>query len=151
MAGADGDAVGRARVASELIGSLPPGGADGTEFRSALLAADVLLLPLRPGSFDFWTLVKMDEVVGLAETDNPNLRSLIDLSQVPPSARDRAQREAAQILRDMPRFRLLDTLVIFRAAFGHCAGDGLTVEEAASRDPKACAEMAFLADEVFVA
>lgn len=125
------------------------GGADGPEFRSALLAADVLLLPLRPGSFDFWTLTKMSEVIGLAETYNPQIRSLVLLSQVPPSARDRARREAVQVLDEMPRFQLLDSLVAFRAAFGHCAGDGLTVEEAASRDPKACAEMAFLAEEIF--
>ena len=31
---------------------LDTGGADSQEFRSALLAADTLLLPLRPGSFD---------------------------------------------------------------------------------------------------
>jgi len=32
-----------------------PGGADSQEFRSALLAAHTLLMPLKPGSFDFWT------------------------------------------------------------------------------------------------
>jgi chromosome partitioning protein len=125
------------------------GGADSTEFRSALLAAEVLLLPLRPGSFDFWTLAKMDEVIGLAETYNPELRTSVCLSQVPPSARDRARREAAQVLGDMPRFRLLDAQVVFRAAFNACAGDGLTVDEMASRDARACSEVAFLAEEVF--
>jgi hypothetical protein len=40
------------------------GGADSQEFRSALLAAHTLLMPLRPGSFDLWTLMKMQEISG---------------------------------------------------------------------------------------
>ena len=66
------------------------GGADSHEFRSALLAADIVVLPLRPGSFDFWTLQKMADVIGMADTYNENLKAVICLSQVPPTARDRA-------------------------------------------------------------
>jgi chromosome partitioning protein len=125
------------------------GGADSQEFRSAMLASDILLMPLRPGSFDFWTLLKMQEVVSLAEGFNDSLQAVVALSQVPPSAIDRARKEAAQILADMPRFRLLNTLTVFRAAFNHSAGEGLTVDEMPRRDPKACSEVALLHDELF--
>jgi chromosome partitioning protein len=125
------------------------GGADSQEFRSALLAAHTLLLPLRPGSFDFWTLMKMQEVVSMADAFNEGLKAVICLYQVPPSARERAKREAAEILAEMPRFSLLDSLVVFRAAFNHCSGEGLVVSEVASRDVKACAEVSFLHDELF--
>jgi chromosome partitioning protein len=125
------------------------GGADGPEFRSALLAAELLLLPLRPGSFDFWTLVKMGDVVAMADSYNEGLRTAIVLSQVPPTARDRARREAAEVVAGMPRFTLLRTMVVFRAAFNHCAGEGLAVSEMPHRDVKACTEVTFLHDELF--
>jgi chromosome partitioning protein len=125
------------------------GGADSQEFRSGMLAADTLLLPLRPGSFDFWTLLKMQEVVEQADTFNEHLKAAIVLAQVPPTARDRARREAAAVLSEMPRFQLLGSMVLFRAAFGHSAGEGLVVSEMRHRDLKACSEIASLHDELF--
>jgi chromosome partitioning protein len=125
------------------------GGADSQEFRSAMLAADTLLMPLRPGSFDFWTLLKMQEVIALAEGFNDRLQAMVCLSQVPPTASDRARREATEVLAEMPRFRLLQSMTVFRAAFNHSAGEGLTVGEMPRRDPKACSEIAFLHDELF--
>jgi chromosome partitioning protein len=125
------------------------GGADSQEFRSALLAAHMLLMPLRPGSFDFWTLMKMQEVVSMADSYNEDLKAVICLSQVPPTARDRARREAAEVLAEMPRFQLINAMVVFRAAFNHCAGEGLVVSEMPNRDPKACTEVSFLHNELF--
>jgi chromosome partitioning protein len=127
------------------------GGADSQEFRSAMLAADTLLLPLRPGSFDFWTLTKMSEVIGMADTYNESLKAVIVLSQVPPTARDRAKKEAAEVLADMPRFTLLSAMTVFRAAFNHSAGEGITVSEMSNRDGKACAEISFVHDAVYEA
>jgi chromosome partitioning protein len=125
------------------------GGADSQEFRSAMLAADTLLMPLRPGSFDFWTLTKMSEVIGMADTYNENLRAVIVLSQVPPTARDRARKEATEVLTDMPRFTLLSTMTVFRAAYNHSAGEGVAVSEMPNRDGKACAEISFVHDAVY--
>lgn len=125
------------------------GGADSQEFRSALLAAHTLLMPLRPGSFDFWTLMKMQEVIAMADTYNEGLRAVICLSQVPPTARDRAKREATDVLAEMPRFLLINAMIVFRAAFNHCAGEGLVVSEMPNRDTKACTEISFLRDELF--
>jgi chromosome partitioning protein len=125
------------------------GGADSQEFRSAMLAADTLLMPLRPGSFDFWTLTKMADVIGMADTYNEGLKVMIVLSQVPPTARDRAKREAIEVLSEMPRFSLLGAIVVFRAAFNHCAGEGLVVSEMPNRDAKACIEITSLHDELF--
>ena len=125
------------------------GGADSREFRSAMLAADTLLMPLRPGSFDFWTLTKMSEVIGMADTYNENLRAVIVLSQVPPTARDRAKKEATEVLADMPRFTLLSAMTVFRAAYNHSAGEGIAVSEMPNRDGKACAEISFVHDAVY--
>jgi chromosome partitioning protein len=136
-----------ARHYEELV--VDCGGADSPEFRSGLLAADTVLLPLRPGSFDFWTLAKLDSVLETAESFSPSLQTAVALSQVPVTAYVRARREAEAILAEMPRFHLLRTLIMFRAAFGHCSGEGRIVHELARRDTKACSEITFLHDELY--
>jgi chromosome partitioning protein len=68
---------------------------------------------------------------------------------VPATAYDRARREIGAIMAELPRFRLLQTMVVFRAAFGHAATSGMTVHELDRRDPKACSEITFLHDELF--
>jgi chromosome partitioning protein len=125
------------------------GGADSPEFRSALIVADTVLLPLRPGSFDFWTLAKLSEVCGMVEGLNPGLKVVVALSQVPATAYERARREAEALLAEMPRFKMLKTQIVFRAAFGHAANEGRAVFEIERRDPKACTEVTFLHDELF--
>jgi chromosome partitioning protein len=125
------------------------GGADSPEFRSGLLAADTVLLPLRPGTFDFWTLAKLADVVGMVDDLNRKLRAMVVLSQVPTSAYERARREAEEILAELPRFQLLNTQVMFRAAFGYAATAGRTVHEMDRRDAKACSEVTFLHDELY--
>jgi chromosome partitioning protein len=125
------------------------GGADSPEFRSGLLAADMLLLPLRPGSFDFWTLAKLGEVLDMVEGLNPGLHSAVALTQVPATAYERARREISAIMAELPRFRLLQIMIVFRAAFGHAATSGRIVTEIERRDPKACSEVSLLHDELF--
>jgi chromosome partitioning protein len=125
------------------------GGADSSEFRAALVAADILLMPLRPGSFDFWTLAKMNEILAMVEPVNPRLRTMVVLTQVPATAYERARREADEIISELPRFKLLKTLVVFRAVFGHAVTDGRIVNELDRRDPKACSEINLLHGEVF--
>jgi chromosome partitioning protein len=125
------------------------GGADSQEFRSAMLGADMLLLPLKPGSFDFWTLTKMVDVVSMADTFNEGLQAVVCVSQVPSTARERAAKEARAVLEEMPRFTMLKTMIGFRAAFYHCSGDGLVVSEMKNPDIKARSEIAFLHEEIY--
>jgi chromosome partitioning protein len=125
------------------------GGADSSEFRASLVAADMLLMPLRPGSFDFWTLAKMNEILALVEPVNPRLKTVLVLTQVPATAYERARREAEEIISELPRFTLLKTLIVFRAAFGHAVTDGRIVNELDRRDPKACSEISLLHGELF--
>jgi chromosome partitioning protein len=63
--------------------------------------------------------------------------------------KDRAKKEAAAVLADMPRFTLMNAMTVFRAAFNNCSGEGLAVSEMSSRDPKACAEISFVHQELF--
>ena len=125
------------------------GGADSAEFRSGLLAAHTVLLPLRPGTFDYWTLAKLGEVLSLVDDYNPNLQAVVVLTQVPSTAYERARREIETVLAELPRFKLLNTLIVFRAAFTHASSDGRIVHEMPRRDPRACSEITLLHDELF--
>jgi chromosome partitioning protein len=57
--------------------------------------------------------------------------------------------DAAAALADHPQLAHLDAPVRRRKAFANAVGQGLSVEELAPRDPKACEELAALVRMVF--
>ncbi len=57
--------------------------------------------------------------------------------------------EAAAALADFPGLELIDAPVRRRKAFANATGLGLSVEELAPRDPKACSEIAVLVRCIF--
>src|SRR3954467_4972310 len=59
------------------------GGHDCVELRSALIASDRLLMPLRPSQPDIWTLEKMAEIIGHVSTANDRLHGLLFVNQGP--------------------------------------------------------------------
>jgi chromosome partitioning protein len=125
------------------------GGHDSVELRSALVVSDKLLMPLRPSQPDVWTLAKMGEIVGQISTVNERLECLMVVNQVPSVSRDRLRQAMEAVMTDWPQFRLLNTMLLFRAAYGAAIGEGLTVQEMKPRDGKATAETSFLYGEVF--
>jgi chromosome partitioning protein len=125
------------------------GGHDSVELRSALVVSDRLLMPLRPSQPDIWTLEKMAEIVGQISTVNERLECLLVMNQVPSVSRDRLRQAIEMVMADWPMFRLLNTVLLFRAAYGAAIGEGLTVQEMKPRDGKASAEASFLYGEVF--
>ena len=125
------------------------GGHDAFELRSAMIASDRLLMPMRPSQPDIWTLQKMAEIVDAVTTVNERLECLLFANQVPSVSRDRLRQGIAEVMESWPQFRLLKTSWMFRAAFGAAIGEGLTVLEMKPRDGKAAAEASFLYGEVF--
>lgn len=125
------------------------GGHDCVELRSAMIASDRLLMPLRPSQPDLWTLEKMAEIVEAVTTVNERLQCLLFTNQVPSVSRDRMRQAMTEVMESWPQFRLLKTAWMFRAAFGAAIGEGLSVHEMRPRDGKAAAEASFLYGEVF--
>ena len=125
------------------------GGHDCVELRSAMIASDRLLMPLRPSQPDLWTLEKMAEIVEAVSTVNERLQCMLFTNQVPATSRDRLRQAITEIMESWPQFRLLKTSWMFRAAFSSAIGDGLTVHEMKPRDGKAAAEASFLYGEIF--
>jgi len=56
------------------------GGQDSTELRASLLAADVIVSPMRPSQFDIWTLDRMNKLVSDAKEVNEKMRAYIILN-----------------------------------------------------------------------
>jgi len=125
------------------------GGHDCVELRSALIASDRLLMPLRPSQPDLWTIEKMAEIIGHVSTVNERLECLVFVNQVPSVSRDRMRQAMVEVMENWPQFRLLKTAWMFRTAFAGAIGEGLTVHELKPRDGKAAAEASFLYGEVF--
>ena len=73
------------------------GGRDSVELRSAMVAADLLFVPVQASQFDVWTLEQMDELVGQASAVNPRLRAAVVFNRASthPRVREAEEAEAA--------------------------------------------------------
>lgn len=118
------------------------GGRDTISQRAALTAADVLLVPFVPRSFDVWTLEKVAELVNEMRAANPDLRAYVFINRADPAGRDND--EAAEALRETEGLDFIDTPLGTRKAFGNAAAQGLAVSEIRPTDLKAVNEIVTL-------
>lgn len=107
------------------------GGRDSRELRSALLAADVFLTPLRASQFDLETLAGLGEVVTATLLYNAGLRRHAVLSIAPTNVRINEVAEARDALRQAygELLPLLATVVRERKVYRDAALGGLGVVE----------------------
>ncbi|CEJ16036.1 Chromosome-partitioning ATPase Soj [bacterium YEK0313] len=112
--------------------------------RSALLAADLVLIPVQPSPFDGWASAEMLALLREARLYRPQLIARFVLNRC--GARTIIARETAQTLvdHDPP---VLTATIGQRVAFADAAQSGRLVSEATADSP-ASAEIAALAAEV---
>jgi len=113
-----------------------------------MVLSDVLLVPFQPRSVDVWALGDIAGLIDEARSLRDGLRSLAVLNAADPGA-STDNTEALAALADFPQLARLDAPIRRRKAFANAVGLGLSVEELAPRDPKACEELAALAFRVF--
>jgi len=124
------------------------GGRDSAALRAALALSDLLIVPFLPRSVDVWALADIAALVEEAGEIRDGLRAYAVLNAADPgTSSDNA--EAAAALADFPRLTLLDAPIRRRKAFANAVGLGLSVDELAPRDAKACEELAALVSMVF--
>lgn len=123
------------------------GGRDSPEMRSAMLVADLVLLPIQPAQFDSWTLPNMAELVGRAREINPALRALVVINMASPSTGEDA--DARDFVTGVDGLDLAESVVRARVAHRRAMSEGLCALELPRRDKKAVAELAALYAEVF--
>lgn len=123
------------------------GGRDSEELRSALVAARILVCPLKASQPDIETSVHMDQLVKLARSLNPVLdaRLIVSMGPTNPVVQDAAA--ASALLKDLPEFRLSPVVIGDRKVYRDAMTAGLGVIEA--DNAKAKAEIEALASEIY--
>ncbi|SES99980.1 plasmid segregation oscillating ATPase ParF [Burkholderia cepacia] len=122
------------------------GGRDSSAFRAAMMAADVVLVPVMPRSFDVWALDDMAKLLDEARKVRA-LRACAFLNCADVQGAD--NRDAESVIASYDSLELLPYRIHRRKAFANASAAGLHVEEMPRRDPVACAEIERLQDAVF--
>ena len=112
--------------------------------RSAIMAADLVLVPVQPSPYDVWAAKEIIDLLNEATIFKPNLRKAFIINRK--IANTAIGRDVADALSDYP-IPVLESAICQRVAFAESATQGLTVYEL---DPAMLAsqEMDTLAEEV---
>lgn len=123
------------------------GGRDSKELRSAMVAADVLLMPLQASIADLETMERMSKVIELAKAMNPGLQVQGFVSRGPTNITGREALEARDFLGNCEGVDVLGTVIRDRKIYRDALLEGLGVTE--MNNSKARAEVQLLVDEVW--
>lgn len=124
------------------------GGEDATgSLRAALTVADIVLIPVKPRSFDLWRTEQTAALVTEAREINENLRAVAVLNEADAQGTD--NQAALDHLGEITALEIAPVTIGRRKAFPNATALGLSVLEYRN-DPKASEEMrqlaAFLSD-----
>ena len=112
--------------------------------RSALITADILLMPVKPSSFDVWALEETFQSIEEIQVVNEALEAYFMVSMAIVGSKSR--NETKSLLADYAdKGKLLNTVIHQRESFARVA-DGGTIAE--SKDGKALTEVMMLTREV---
>lgn len=123
------------------------GGRDSKELRTALVAADVLYVPIQASQADLETLPHVNELVGLADGMNQGLRSFALLSLAPTNPTITEVRDAQELLEEFTELRLSPSIIRDRKVYRDALLEGRGVVEMSNN--QAAAEIQLLAQEIF--
>ena len=112
--------------------------------RSAILAADLVIVPIKPSALDVWAALDVWRLIDEAMIFKPGIRSAFVLNCK--IVGSRVAREAIAAIEQLDR-RILRSQVSERVAFVECLVSGQVVGETEPRS-KAAEEMAALTEEV---
>lgn len=121
-------------------------GRDSQEMRTAMTAAHLLVVPMRPSQLDLDTIPRLLELIEAGRDLNPGLLVAGLLSQVPTNASATEDAEARGFLADYPQIPLLQTMIRERKVYRDCMGEGKGVIE--MKNAKAKAEVQVLVEEL---
>lgn len=122
------------------------GGRDTGSLRAALTVADIVLIPVKPRSFDLWGVDQTADLVKEARELNDRLRAITVLNEADPQGKD--NQAATEALREIQGLELAPMLIVRRKAFPNAAASGLSVLE--YDDHKAIEELNQLTKFLFV-
>lgn len=103
------------------------GGRDTGSLRAALTVADLVLIPVKPRSFDLWGVDQTAELVREAQEVNELLRAVVVLNEADSQGKD--NEAALESLQDVEGLELAPMMIVRRKAFPNAAALGLSVLE----------------------
>ncbi|QDU45225.1 MinD/ParA/CobQ/CobA-like protein [Symmachiella dynata] len=112
--------------------------------RSAIMASDLVLVPVQPSPYDVWAAKEIIDLMNEADVYKPTLKRAFTINRK--IVNTAIGRDVAQALSEYP-IPVLNTAVCQRVAFAESAAQGITVFEL---DPQMLAsqEISQLADEI---
>lgn len=124
------------------------GGRDSAELRSAMLAADIILVPSRPSMYDIHSLALMNSLVDQSRQYNPDLKAVVLVNGAPTNAASADVTEMREVVTDFAHLKTLDAVLRDRVVYRRSAAQGLSVSEYEPRDAKGVAELDALFTEL---
>lgn len=125
-------------------------GDDNQEMRTAMTAADLMIVVLRPSQLDVETLEEFTDVIDTAHDFNPDLRVRSLLNQAPTNHNETETVDVAEYLVEFPQVQPLETALYLRKAYRDSLADGRgVVEVPGTSGKKARAEIQELVAEVY--
>ena len=121
------------------------GGRDNGSLRAALTVAQVVLVPVKPRSFDLWSVDQIADLIREAREINEELRAYVVLNEADAQGQD--NQAASDALAEIEDLELAPVWIVRRKAFPNAAASGLSVLE--YDDPKASEELTRLTEFLF--
>ena len=118
------------------------GGRDNKVFRSAVMASDVIIVPLCPSQYDFWGSQQTFEILQEAKLTKPDLKIFSVLNMVIPGTK--IAKEIESLILDFEKeygIQFFKSVISSRVAYKYSVSEGLGVTELTSIDSKAAKEM----------
>lgn len=125
------------------------GGRDTSSQRSALLVADIYILPFNPASYDIWTISEVKTIIRDMRIANQNLKAIAFVNRADPKGSD--NEDAISILNECEEFECLKFTIGNRKSFRASSSDGLSVIELKNPDKKAVQEITDLYEYIYSA
>lgn len=125
------------------------GGRDSIELRSAMVVADILVVPVQASQYDLWTLSTLEKLYKQVRSINKNLKLYILLSRAPTNPSVKDLEDAKELVGEFKEFKLLNSVISDRTIFRRAASNGMGIFEYEPKNPKAEEEVLSLYNEIF--
>jgi len=111
-------------------------GRDSREQRTAMIVADILVIPVRPSQFDLDTLPEVIKIYAEAKDFNEKLKGYVVLSMCPTHPLVREKEEAMEYIKEYPELKLLNSYTCDRKIYRDVASMGQGVLEGGNEKAK---------------
>jgi chromosome partitioning protein len=123
------------------------GGQDSDELRSSMIAASLMIVPVKASQIDLWAASRMDNLIKQVKTINRQVKVVAMISMAPTNPQISEYKDAVEFLKDYPNLPLIKSIIRERKIYRDSIIEGKGVVELPNN--KACEEIIKFENEVF--